>query len=374
MEKEWVTIQVKLRFGKKGSFVELRQLISLVDETEGILQKYKDSYEIKEFYTLQELKKYVETLQIYETIQSCKQIAESVLKCTNHSKEGMDENREREHNLEDFICSTEKKNGNIYGKPKSKIDAKQDLLFEDKIKRTQYPKLEECLLIAATDETIAWANTVNLATVGYENPNVCEQTLSQVEMIVEGFEEVDAEFLKRTWQRYHHIPWTIAYTKRCMIRELTLDDMDALFELYEDKEVTTFTESLFDREEETDYQRAYINNMYRYFGYGIWLVFHKETGKLIGRAGLEHREYGDELELELGYLIGTKYQRQGYATEVCRAIIDYAEHEICAYGVNCLIEEENTASIALAKKLGFSFLEHYETNGKKMLRFRIAFL
>lgn len=296
--------------------MQLKQLISLAHETEGILQKYNHVYNVKEFNTLQELKLYVEIMRIHQTIQRCKEVAESVFK---------------------------------------------------------YGKLQECLLIAATDETIAWAKSVNIATLAYENPNICGQTFSQVEMIVEGFEEVDEEFLKRAWQRYHHLPWTIAVTKRCIIRELTLDDMDALFELYKDKEVARFTESLFDMEEETDYQRAYINNMYRYFGYGIWLVFHKETGELIGRAGLEHREYGEELELELGYLIETKYQKQGYATEVCKAIIDYAENEICALAVNCLIEEENTASIALAKKLGFVFFEYFKTKGKNMLRFRIEF-
>ena len=241
-------------------------------------------------------------------------------------------------------------------------------------KHTEVITLQECLLITATDELILWGKSLGIATLAYVNPNISGQTLSGVEMIIEGFEEVDAEFLKRVWQRYYRLPWTIAVTKRCLIRELTLEDMDALFELYEDEEISKFTESLFDREEETEYQRAYIENMYRYFGYGIWLVFHKETGELIGRAGLEHREVGEELELELGYLIGTKYQRQGYATEVCEAILTYAKEEICASCINCFIEEGNMASIALAEKLGFTFLENLMENGKKMLRFQMQFI
>lgn len=324
--------------------MQLKQLITVTNETEGILQSYANIYEIKEFASLEELETYRKELEYYILLQK--------------------ELRDMEKMLENCQIPLSKE----------KKDKMKEWLYKyQTIKNTEYIKLEECLLVTATDETIAWANEKHIPVLAYQNPNICGQSLSQVEMIVEGFEEVDGEFLKRVWQRYHHLPWTIAETERCIIRELTLQDMDALFTLYADKDISKFTENLFDKEEETEYQRAYINNMYRYFGYGIWLVFHKETGDLIGRAGLEHREYGEELELELGYLIEKKYQRQGYATEVCKAIIDYAKDEICAFGVNCLIEEENTASIALAKKLGFQFLEYFETKGKKMLRFRIAF-
>ncbi len=53
-------------------------------------------------------------------------------------------------------------------------------------------------------------------------------------------------------------------------------------------------------EEEREYQQAYIEQMYRFYGYGMWIVCDRNTGELIGRAGVEHRE---ELggELELGY-------------------------------------------------------------------------
>ena len=89
------------------------------------------------------------------------------------------------------------------------------------------------------------------------------------------------------------------------------------------------------REEEKEFQRAYIAHMYRYFGYGMWLVFEKQTGQIIGRAGLEHREYNEVVELELGYLIGKKYQGKGYASEAISAVIDYMKrvHEITEYVV-----------------------------------------
>lgn len=229
------------------------------------------------------------------------------------------------------------------------------------------------LLIAATDDTIALAKRHGIAVMAYENSHMPHQTYSGVDMIVEGFEEVDAGFLEKVYQRYHHIPWKIAQTKRTVIRELELNDIDKLFELYADGEICKYTEDLYPYEEELEFQRAYINHMYRFYGYGMWLVFSKETGELIGRAGLEHREYNDETELELGYVIGTKYQRQGYATEVCQAVINIATEITDFPRINCLIEAENKASIGLAEKLGFSHMEDMELDGKQMSRYILNF-
>lgn len=225
------------------------------------------------------------------------------------------------------------------------------------------------LLIAATDQTIVIGKQLGIATMAYVNPDFPNQSYGGVEMIVEGFDEVDADFLEKVYQRWHHIPWTILETERCFLREMTLEDLDGLFELYADEETGLYTEKLRPYEEEKEYQRAYINHMYLYFGYGIWLVFSKETGELIGRAGLEHREIHGETELELGYLIGKKYQGKGYATEVCKAILDYAKENTDFEHINCVIREENKASVHLAEKLGFKYVEKIAINGRNLYRF-----
>lgn len=232
---------------------------------------------------------------------------------------------------------------------------------------------DTALLIASTDATIVLGKELGIATMAYLNPEIPNQSYSGVDMLVEGFDEVDIDFLEKVWQRYHHIPWTILETERCVIRELKLDDLDALFELYGDGEIDKYTDSLYPYEEEKAFQCAYIENMYRYFGYGLWLVFSKETGALIGRAGLEHREYHEEIELELGYIIGAKYQGQGYATEVCNAILTYAKENTGFARINALVEAENIASIKLAKKLGFAHVEDFELNGNVMCRYILNF-
>ena len=162
---------------------------------------------------------------------------------------------------------------------------------------------------------------------------------------MESLAELDIEYLERVRRRYNHIPWDIGETERCLIRELSLSDLPALYELYAKPGMTDYVEPLYDYETELEYQKAYIENMYGFYEYGMWLVFSKETGKLIGRAGLEHDE--------LGYMIAPELQKRGYATEVCRFIIDYVRENTDFEELYCRIDERNEASVRLAKKLGF---------------------
>lgn len=231
-------------------------------------------------------------------------------------------------------------------------------------------KEEECLMIAATDRTLAIIDGMKIASIGYVNPLCGKQKLSQAEVLVEGFDEVDFFFLERIYQRKHGIPWTVIETDRCFLREMTMEDLDALYRLYEDPEITQYMEGLYeDRKKEEEYTKAYINNMYRFYGYGMWLVIQKENGKIIGRAGLNNVDIHGTPALEMGYMIGKDYQNQGYATEACEGIIQFAREGTEFEELHCLIEKENEKSVHLAKKLGFVWKEELFMKEKKMQRY-----
>lgn len=71
---------------------------------------------------------------------------------------------------------------------------------------------------------------------------------------------------------------------------------------------------------------------------------------------------------ELGYVVGRRHWRQGYASEALRALL---AHLFCAQGmrrVEAEVNPENVASTALLRALGFSLEGHlrerYEAKGK----------
>ena len=237
---------------------------------------------------------------------------------------------------------------------------------------------EESVLISTDGHIISTMNQAGMATLGYigttesrlpdENT---DQGMQAAIMLIEGLEEADRMFLERVYERKHGIPWTIVTTERCIVREITLDDMDGLFALYAGEGMTEYLDPLYEYEKEKEYQKSYINYMYRLYGYGMWVVIEKKTGKLIGRVGIENREACDG-EPELGYMIDVSHQKKGYATEVCLAVIGYAWDFLEFDKLNCLIQKGNTASECLAEKLGFTFQEEMDLDGKCMKRYTIS--
>ena len=170
--------------------------------------------------------------------------------------------------------------------------------------------------------------------------------------IAEQLEEMDYEALDMAYRRLAGLPWTIYTTKCCIIRETTMDDVDAFYQIYKEAVITEYMEDLYaDRNEEIAYIQDYIKKVYHFYGYGIWTIEEKKSGLVIGRAGISWRE-GFDLP-ELGFVIGVPWQQKGYAYEVCTAILTYAKEELGMERVQALVMKGNEKSAGLCEKLGF---------------------
>lgn len=160
-------------------------------------------------------------------------------------------------------------------------------------------------------------------------------------------------------------------TKRCVVREITLDDLPALYDLYAGPGMTDYLEPLYDWDEELEYQRNYIEKIYGFYGYGMWVVIEKKTGRLIGRVGFDDRTLPDGAGksrriLEFGFMIAADLHRQGFAEETCRAAISFMEEHFEERVFTCLIEIQNEPARHLAKKLGFSHKKDVVVNRHQM--------
>ncbi len=242
---------------------------------------------------------------------------------------------------------------------KGKLTVFKEILMEWEITK------EECLVIMDDDTSILTAKKAGFAVAGFEAVNENREKIKNAHYVLEGFPEADFSFFNKIWARELGLPLTILETERCYIREMTLNDLNDLYELYRDPVITEFTEDLYkDKEQEAAFIKAYIENQYLFYDYGMWLVFDKRTDKLIGRAGLEFRE--DFKDLELGYLIGADSRRKGYAFEVCRAILDYARAELECKSLHLFTHIQNIPSKKLCAKLGFQYKKEVSLNHKVM--------
>lgn len=87
-------------------------------------------------------------------------------------------------------------------------------------------------------------------------------------------------------------------------------------------------------------------------GHSFWPVFERETGLLVGEAGIVPINATGP-GLEVGYAFARPAWGQGYATEVGEALLAEAFTTLRADEVVAHVREENAASRRVLEKLGF---------------------
>ena len=174
-------------------------------------------------------------------------------------------------------------------------------------------------------------------------------SFDHVRYLIQDPEQISLEDYDHIFRRLSGRPVEILETERLLLRETDLTDLDSFYEMYEDPQIAGFMEPLYPRDEEEAYQINYMNNVYAFYGIGIWTVILKETGDVIGRIGIE---YTDEAGcVELGFMIKASERRSGYAFEACSAIVEYARGTEDITKIRARVREDNTASQNLCTKL-----------------------
>lgn len=183
-----------------------------------------------------------------------------------------------------------------------------------------------------------------------------DKYVSGAKYITTSIEECNDEYFEMVFSRCKGLPLVVFKTDRTLVREMTVDDLPQLYELYDDEEVEKFVDKLYEYEEEKVFTEKYIENMYGFYGYGLWLVFNKKNNELIGRIGISIRDIDGVEERELGYIIKKEYRKQGYAKEVCEAVITYAGNNLLIDRLFIVSRSDNVASEKLSMALGFEFV------------------
>lgn len=148
----------------------------------------------------------------------------------------------------------------------------------------------------------------------------------------------------------------ILETKRLILRHLVMDDLDELYALYRDPEITRYIpDAPRSREEAQEELEWHMHGHPRHPELGLWATIHKESGKFIGRCGLLPWEIDSQQEVEVAYTIARAYWRQGLGSEAAQAILQYGFEKLNLSRLICLVDEENIASQKVAEKMGMRF-------------------
>lgn len=141
-------------------------------------------------------------------------------------------------------------------------------------------------------------------------------------------------------------------TDRLILRGFEPGDAPALAAIQGDAEVVRYLGGVTD---ETligalDRLLIYLGH-WSAFGCGKWAVEEKATGRMIGRVGYLDPPY-DWPGLELGWTFARDAWGKGYATEAALAARDWGFTVLGADRIISMIDPRNTASQAVARRIG----------------------
>jgi RimJ/RimL family protein N-acetyltransferase len=95
---------------------------------------------------------------------------------------------------------------------------------------------------------------------------------------------------------------------------------------------------------------AIMTGHWALYGYGMFVVEEKTSGKYVGRVGPWYPPTWPGFEV--GWGIAREFRGKGYATEATYASIDWVFENLAVDRIVHTIKPDNTASQSLAKRLG----------------------
>jgi len=147
-------------------------------------------------------------------------------------------------------------------------------------------------------------------------------------------------------------------TKRLRLRGHRRDDFKNCTALWSDPAVVRYISGKPSTATETWGRLLKYAGLWSLLGYGYWAVEERETGRFVGDVGLAdfHRdiEPGFDDAPEVGWVLAAWAHGRGYATEAVTAALAWADQNVAAPRVVCMIDPNNPASLRVAQKCGFT--------------------
>ncbi|WP_126650580.1 GNAT family N-acetyltransferase [Chryseobacterium aureum] len=149
------------------------------------------------------------------------------------------------------------------------------------------------------------------------------------------------------------------YTERLLLRDITLDDQQDIFNYRSDAEANQFQGWIPETLEEVE--RFIQRNNKEFNQPESWyqlLITDKETKAVIGDIGV-HFIGEENVQAEFGITINTSFQGKGYASEAIKAVIDHLFNDLHKHRITASVDPDNTPSIQLMERIGLRKEGHF---------------
>ncbi len=162
----------------------------------------------------------------------------------------------------------------------------------------------------------------------------------------------------------------IVESERIYLRKIKLEDAALMLELLNTPKWLKFigdrnVKSISDAEK---YLENGILKSYKEDGFGFYLVVEKTQNKSIGLCGFVKRPELDSPDIGFAFL--PEFIGKGYGLEASQICLDYGINVLGLKEICAIINNDNLASIALIKKLGFTYKKNINYLDKEVMLFK----
>lgn len=149
------------------------------------------------------------------------------------------------------------------------------------------------------------------------------------------------------------VPHPTLSTARLRLRQFRADDADEMHTCFADPEAMRFwNQPVYTKRVETERSvRNFIDCTPSY--YRFWAVADAADDRCLGLVNY-HDGHIRSRRASIGYMITPTRHRQGLAAEAVTAMLDFCFAELGLHRIQAFIHPDNSASIGLVEKLGFS--------------------
>ena len=142
-------------------------------------------------------------------------------------------------------------------------------------------------------------------------------------------------------------------TERLILREMGDADFADVAAMMQDPRVMYAWEYVFSDDEVREWI-ARMRTRCETYGYAYFLAVEKHSGRVAGQIGILPCKIHGTPQIGIGYILKYGFQGRGYAFEGARSCMEYAFRNLHTPFAVADIRPENSASLAVARKLGLT--------------------
>jgi len=148
----------------------------------------------------------------------------------------------------------------------------------------------------------------------------------------------------------------VIVTQRLTLQPHTLNDVDDVFAMRSDPELTRFLGGVMNRE---DVRSRVLRNigLWAAVDLGYWVARETDTSRFVGEFGFAdyHRDTTPSFAgiPEVGWVAAAWAQRKGFTSEAVEAILAWGDRQATFDRTVCMISKNNLPSLRVAEKFGY---------------------